>query len=129
MGKFGPKKLKLPSLAENGAKSVSTMLILIPTLFFPVLNPKSFFWKNLSQKIQSCSFWMKIGTHCISRMLILIPTIAFWIANPRSPYEQIWTEKVKAVCFAWKLAHTHMHKQNIKDVDSYFVISFLKFQT
>ena len=62
-------------------------------------------------------------------MLILIPTIVFWIANRRSTFEQIWAEKVKAVCFAWKLAHMHMHTQYLEDVDSYFDISFLKFQT
>ena len=62
-------------------------------------------------------------------MLILIPTIAFWIANPKSIFEQIWAEKVKAVFFAWKLSHKHIRTQYLKDVDSYFDISFLKFQT
>ena len=47
------------------------------------------------------------------------------MANPKSIFGQIWAEKVKAVCFAWKLAHTHMHAQYLEDVD----ISFLKFQT
>ena len=41
----------------------------------------------------------------------------------------MWAEKVKAVCFAWKLAHKHIHTQYLEDVDSYFDISFLKFQT
>ena len=62
-------------------------------------------------------------------MLILIPTIFFWIVNPKSIFGQIWAEKVKAVCFAWKLAYTHIHTQYLEDVDSYFDISFLKFQT
>ena len=57
-------------------------------------------------------------------MLILIPTIAFWTGNPKSTFGQIWTEKVKAFCFAWKLAHMHMHTQDLEDVDSYFDISF-----
>ena len=65
----------------------------------------------------------------MSRMLILIPTIVFWIANPKSIFGQIWAEKVKAVFFAWKLAHKHIHTQYLEDVDSYFDISFLKFQT
>ena len=72
---------------------------------------------------------MKIGTHGVSRMLILIPAIVFWIPNPRSTFGQIWAEKVKTVCFVWKLAQTHMHTQYLEDVDSYFDISFLKFQT
>ena len=58
-------------------------------------------------------------------MMIFIPTIVFWIAKPKFIFGQIWAEKVKAVCFAWKLAHTHMHAQYLEDVD----ISFLKFQT
>ena len=62
-------------------------------------------------------------------MLILIPTIVFWIAYPKSIFGQIWAEKVKAVCFVWKLAHTHMHTKYLEDVDSYFDISFSKFQT
>ena len=93
---------------------------------FPTLNP---FLDKLGREIQSCLFWLKIGTHGISRMLILIPTIFFWIANPKSIFGQIWAEKVKAVCFAWKLAHTHIHTQYLEDVDSHFDISFLKFQT
>ena len=62
-------------------------------------------------------------------MLILIWTIVFWIANPKSIFGQILDEKVKAVCFAWKLAHKHIHTEYLKDVDIYFDISFLKFQT
>ena len=46
---------------------------------FPTLNP---FLDKLGREIQSCLFWLKIGTHGISRMLILIPTILFGIANP-----------------------------------------------
>ena len=92
-------------------------------------DPKILFWTNLGRKILSCSFWLKIGTHGISRMLILISTIVFWIANPKSIFGQIWAEKVKAVCFAWNLAHPHIHTQYLENVDSYFDISFLKFQT
>ena len=62
-------------------------------------------------------------------MLILILTKVFWIANPKSIFGQIWAEKVKAIFFAWKLAHKHIHTQYLEDVDSYFDISFLKFQT
>ena len=62
-------------------------------------------------------------------MLILISTIVFWIANPKSTFGKIWAEKVEAVCFAWKLVHAHIHTEYLEDVDSYFNISFLKFQT
>ena len=84
---------------------------------------------TLNKKNQSCSFWLNIATHGISRMLIVIPTIVFWIVNPKSIFGQIWAEKVKSVCFAWNLAHAHIHTQYLENVDSYFNISFLKFQT
>ena len=62
-------------------------------------------------------------------MTIFISTIVFWIANPKSIFGQSWAEKVKAVCPAWKLAHKHIHTQYLEDVDSYFDVSFLQFQT
>ena len=65
-------------------QNVSTIWILIQTLFFLSLELSIFFWTNPDRKIQSCSFWLKIGTHGISRILILIPTIVFLIANTRS---------------------------------------------
>ena len=58
-------------------------------------------------------------------MLILIPTLVFRISNPKSIFGQIWAEKDKALCFAWKSPHTLY----LEDADSYFDISFLRFQT
>ena len=82
---------------------------------------------NLGRKIKSYPFWLKIGMHGILTMLILVPTLVFWIANSKSIFGKIWTEKVKVVCFAWNLAHPHIHIQYLEDVDYYFDISFLKF--
>ena len=82
---------------------------------------------NLGRKIKSYPFWLKIGMHGILTMLILVPTLVFWIANSKSIFGKIWTEKVKVVCFAWNLAHPHIHTQYLEDVDYYFDISFLKF--
>ena len=82
---------------------------------------------NLGRKIKSYLFWLKIGMHGILTMLILVPTLVFWIANSKSIFGKIWTEKVKVVCFAWNLAHPHIHTQYLEDVDSYFDIIFLKF--
>ena len=62
-------------------------------------------------------------------MLIVIPTKVFWIANPKSIFGQIWAEKAKAVCFAWNLTHMHIQTDYLEDVNFYFDISFLKFQT
>ena len=72
-------------------------------------DPKIDFWVNFGRKSQSCLFFLKIGMHGILMMLILIPTLVFWIVNPKSIFGQIWTEKVKVVCFAWNLAHPHIH--------------------
>ena len=106
LGKFGPKKSKLSSLALDWHTECLDDANSYSDINFLSFKPEILFWTNLGRKIQSCSFWLKIGTHGISRMLILIPTIVFWIANPKSIFGQIWAEKVKAVCFAWKLAHT-----------------------
>ena len=111
------------------AHSITRMQIPNPGLDFWNSNPKSHFWANFGRKSQSCSFLLKIGTHDILTMLILIPTIVFWIANTKSIFGQIWTEKVKVDCFAWNLAHLHIHTQYLEDVHSYFDISFLTFQT
>ena len=122
-GKIWAKKVKVVQFGWKLAHRVSWQCWFLFRHYF------SQFPTNLGRKIQSYSFWLKIGTHGILRMLILIPTIVFWTANPKPIFGQIWTEKVKAVCFAWKLAHKHIHTQYLEDVDSYFDISFLKFQT
>ena len=44
-------------------------------------------------------------------------------------FGQFWAKKMKVVKFGGKLGHTTIHLQYLKDVDSYFDISFLKFQT
>ena len=38
---------------------------------------------NLGQKIKSCPFWLKIGTHGILEVLILNPDLDFWNSNPK----------------------------------------------
>ena len=91
--------------------------------------PQNPFLHKLLLKSQSCWFFLKIGMHGILTMLILIPTLVFWIPNPKSIFGQIWAEKVKVVCFAWNLANPHIHTEYLEDVDSYFDITFLKFQT
>ena len=87
----------------------------------------------------SINFLDQKSISSISRIMILIPTLVFWISDPKSIFSENWSEKVKAICFTWKLArththtpthtHTHTHSHNLEDADSYFQISFLKFQT
>ena len=57
-------------------------------------------------------------------MLILIPTLVVWISKPKSIFGQILAKKVGVVRFA-----ENWHTDYLEDADSYFDISFLKFQT
>ena len=50
---------------------------------------------NLDQKIKSCPFWLKIGTHGILEVLIPNPDI----------FGQIWASKFKVVPYVWILVH------------------------
>ena len=52
LGKFGPKSHICSIWLKIGTQSVSTMLILIPTLFFSVSNPK-FFLNKFGSKISN----------------------------------------------------------------------------
>ena len=61
--------------------------------------------QNLGQKIQSGSFWLKIGSQGMLEVLILNPDLDFWTSDPKSIFWQIWTQKLKVVHFIWKLAH------------------------
>ena len=38
---------------------------------------------NLARNIQSCSFWLKIGSHGILEVLIPNPDLDFWNSNPK----------------------------------------------
>ena len=125
-GKIWAKKVKVVQFGGKPAHRVSRQYWFLFRHYFsqfPTLNP---FLDKFGPK-NSKLFILTKNWHIW--MLILIQTIIFWIANPKSIFGQIWAEKVKAVCFAWKLAHTHIHTQYLKDVDSYFDTSFLKFQT
>ena len=121
-----------------GTYGILEVLIPNPDLEFWNSYPRIHFRANLGRETQSCLFCLKIGTHGISRMLILVPTIVFWIKNSKSIFGQIWAEKVKSCPFWMKIdththththTHAHTHREYLEDVDSYFNISFLKFQT
>ena len=61
---------------------------------------------NLGQKIKSCPFWLKIGTHGILGVLIPNPGLDFGNTDPKIHFGQIWAQKFKVVHFIWKLVHT-----------------------
>ena len=60
------------------------------------------------QKIKSCPFWLKIGTHgnmVYWRCWLRIQTKIFNIPTPKSIFGQFWAQKFKIVRFVWKLVH------------------------
>ena len=75
--KFRPKNSKLSNLTEYWFIWYLGGVNPNPDLHFWNSDPKTDFWANVSQKNQSCSSYLKIGTHGISRMLVLTPTLVF----------------------------------------------------
>ena len=150
--KFRPQN---PFYLKIITHSISRMLIPNPDLDVWNFDLKIHFWANLDPKSQRCLFCLKIGTHGILEVQIRNLDLVFEILTPKFIFGQNWAEKVKVVRFSWKLAcmaswrcwflnlgwksqsclfwwklaHKHIHTQYLEDVDSYFDISFLKFQT
>ena len=61
---------------------------------------------NLDRKIQSCPFWLKIGSQGMLEVLILKPDLNFWNSDPKIHFfGQIWADKFKVLRVAWKLVH------------------------
>ena len=63
---LGQKSQSCPIWLKIGTQSVSTMLILIPTLFFSVSNPKSFFGQIWAKKFKVVHFDWKLA-HMVYR--------------------------------------------------------------
>ena len=109
LSEFGPKTSMLFVLSENWSTQYLKDAGSEFRLRILKFRSQNLFWANFGRKSQSCSFFLKIGMHGILTMLILITTLVFWISNSKSIFAQTWTEKVKVVCFAWNLAHPHIH--------------------
>ena len=52
-----------------------------------VISPK------LGQKMKSCPFWLKSGTHGMLQVLIPNPDLDLEIPTPKSIFGQIWAQK------------------------------------
>ena len=61
---------------------------------------------NLGQKIKSCPFWLKIGTHSIWRMLILNPDLDFKNFDPKIHFSVNLDPKIQSCPFCLKIG-TH----------------------
>ena len=58
-----------------------------------------------AEKIQSCLFFLKIGTHGILEVLIPNPWLDFWNSNPKIHFLANLQWKSQNCCFASKLTH------------------------
>ena len=61
---------------------------------------------NLGQKIKSCPFWLKIGTHGILEVLIPNPELDFWNSNPKIHFWANLGPKIQSCPFCLKIG-TH----------------------
>ena len=85
---------------------------------------KIYFGANLGQKIEICSFCLKIITNSIYTKIILTPTLVFKISNPKSIFGQIWAKKVTKLFVLPEDGHIEYGE----DADSHSDINFLKTQ-
>ena len=78
---------------------------------------------NLSHKIQSCPFWMRIGSHGILEVLIPNLDLDFWNSDPQNLFlGKFGPKKIKLSALS-----ENRHTWYLKDADFYSNISFLKF--
>ena len=61
---------------------------------------------NLGQKIKSCPFWLKIGTHGILEVLIPNPDLDFWNSDPKNHFWANLGPKIQSCPFCLKIG-TH----------------------
>ena len=61
---------------------------------------------NLGQKIKSCPFWLKIGTHGILQVLIPNPDLDFWNSDPKIHFWANLSPKIQSGPFCLKIG-TH----------------------
>ena len=115
------KSQKCPFCLKIGTQSISTMLILIPTLAFSVSNPKSIFGQICVEKFKVVHFHWKLA-HMVYRGCWFLfrhyfsefPTLNRFLGK---------FELKKSKLFVFP---ENWHTQYLKDADSYLYISFLK---
>ena len=61
---------------------------------------------NLGQKIKTCPFWLKVGTHGILEVLSPNPGLDFWNSNPKVYFWANLGPKIQSCPFCLKVA-TH----------------------
>ena len=114
------------------APSTSTQLHPpLPSLFQPpsssLLHPQQYLnqniarnWAispNLGQKIKSCSFWLRIGTHGILEVLILNPDLDFWNSDPKIQFWANLGPKIQSCLFCLKIGAHSISRMLIPNPD------------
>ena len=115
------------------APSISTQLISAftqlsathSTLLEPKYSRNWAIFPNLSRKIQSCSFWLKIGSHGILGVLIPNSDLDFWNCEPRNPFLGKFGPKKSKL----SVLPENWHTWSLEDADSSSDISFMNIKT
>ena len=80
---------------------------------------------NLGQKIKSCPFWLKTGTHGILEDLILNPDLDFWNSDPKTHFWANLSPKIQSCPLCLKIGTLSISRMLISNPD--FKLGFLKF--
>ena len=75
---------------------------------------------NLDQKIKSCPFWLKIGTHGILKMFIPNPDRDFWNSDPKIQFWAILGLKIHSCKFCLKIGAHGISRMLISNPDLVF---------
>ena len=72
---------------------------------------------NLGQKIKSCPFWLKIGTHGILEVLIPNPDLDFWNSDPKIHFWANLGPKIQSCPFCLKIGAHSISRMLIPNPD------------
>ena len=72
---------------------------------------------NLGQKIKSCPFWLKIGTHGILEVLIPNPDLDFWNSDPKIHFWANLGPKSQSCPFCLKIGAHSISRMLIPNPD------------
>ena len=72
---------------------------------------------NLGQKIKSCPFWLKIGTHGILEVLIPNPDLDFWNSDLKIHFWANLGPKIQSCPFCLKIGTYSISRMSIPNPD------------
>ena len=132
MRKFGQNSQSCQFRLKICTQSILRMLILIPNLGFSISNPKSIFGQIWVEKVIVVCFAWKLA-YRVSRGCRLL----FWHEFSQFPTLNPFLDKfglrrsTNWRTYTHTYTHTYTRREcvDLEDADSYFNISFFKFQT